>query len=219
MGVTSVVLARPAVVELFTSEGCSSCPPAELLLGELGQRDDVIALAWHVDYWDYLGWPDRYMLREATPRQQQYARAFHLSGPYTPQVVVDGRRDVLGVNRSGIVAAVQAERLEAPLTLQQQNAAINVALGAFATAKGAAILLVATKRQVESKIARGENAGRTLKEFHIVRQVQTLGAFDGVSAHYSVARSALPADADDVAVLVQLAGHGAIVGAAKISLR
>src|SRR5271168_5093474 len=82
---------RPAVVELFTSEGCSSCPPAETFLGELAQRHDVLALAYHVDYWDDLGWRDRFGLTEAVQRQRNYAKTLRLSSVYTPQVVIDGQ--------------------------------------------------------------------------------------------------------------------------------
>ena len=85
---------RPAVVELFTSEGCSSCPPAEIVLGELAQRPDVLALAFHVDYWDELGWPDRFAIPEATPRQRAYGRTLRLPSIYTPQVVIDGVREL-----------------------------------------------------------------------------------------------------------------------------
>src|SRR5271170_1584198 len=90
---------RPAVVELFTSEGCSSCPPAETYVGELAQRPGVLALSFHVDYWDDLGWRDRFGIPEATPRQRAYARAMSLSSVYTPQVVIDGHEDFVGSDR------------------------------------------------------------------------------------------------------------------------
>ena len=87
---------RPAVVELFTSQGCSSCPPADTLLGELASRNDVLALAFHVDYWDELGWRDRFELPQAAQRQSQYARRLGRSSVYTPQLVIDGREDLPG---------------------------------------------------------------------------------------------------------------------------
>src|ERR1700726_1474983 len=90
---------RPAVVELFTSEGCSSCPPAEAYLGELAERRDVIALAFHVDYWDDLGWRDRFGLTEAVQRQNAYAKTLRRSSAYTPQVVIDGQADYVGGDR------------------------------------------------------------------------------------------------------------------------
>src|SRR5580698_3481897 len=87
---------RPTVVELYTSEGCNSCPPAEALIGKLARQNDVIALSFHVDYWDSLGWRDRFALPDAVARQEQYARALRLSSVYTPQLVIDGRHDTLG---------------------------------------------------------------------------------------------------------------------------
>ncbi|HEY1313675.1 MAG TPA: DUF1223 domain-containing protein, partial [Steroidobacteraceae bacterium] len=103
-------LSRPAVVELFTSEGCSSCPPAEAYLGDLARRADVLALAFHVDYWDDLGWRDRFELPEAVQRQRLYARNLRLASIYTPQIVVDGRGDFVGSDRASIAAALAQSR-------------------------------------------------------------------------------------------------------------
>src|SRR5580693_5811193 len=101
---------RPAVVELFTSEGCNSCPPAEAYIGELAQRHDVLALAFHVDYWDDLGWRDRFELPEAVRRQNVYAKTLKLSSVYTPQVVIDGQHDFVGSDRPSIVRALAGNR-------------------------------------------------------------------------------------------------------------
>src|SRR5580698_10240525 len=101
---------RPAVLELFTSEGCSSCPPAERIVNELAQRPDVLALSFHVDYWDDLGWRDHYSLAGATARQRGYARALHRSGVYTPQAVIDGSQDIVGSQRGVLIEAVSAPR-------------------------------------------------------------------------------------------------------------
>src|SRR5579863_5049810 len=95
---------RPTVVELYTSEGCSSCPPAEAQIGKLAQQDGIIALAFHVEYWDSGEWQDRFDSPEATARQRQYAHTLKLATVYTPQLVVDGQRDVVG-GGSGIGAA------------------------------------------------------------------------------------------------------------------
>lgn len=101
---------RPAVVELFTSEGCNSCPPAEAYIGELTGRSDVLALSFHVDYWDDLGWRDRFGLGQSVERQRSYARSLRLSSVYTPEVVIDGRGDYVGSNRVGIAHALQERR-------------------------------------------------------------------------------------------------------------
>jgi hypothetical protein len=101
---------RPAVVELFTSQGCSSCPPADKLLGELARRSDVLTLAYHVDYWNNLGWKDPFASADATRRQRRYAGALGLSGIYTPQMVVDGAIDAVGSDRRAVEAALAGQR-------------------------------------------------------------------------------------------------------------
>src|SRR5579862_9988408 len=97
---------RPAVVELFTSEGCSSCPPAEAYVGELARQKDVLALAFHVDYWDDLGWKDPFSLKMSTERQYTYSRVLGHSSVYTPQVVIDGKDEFVGTDRRRIGAAL-----------------------------------------------------------------------------------------------------------------
>src|ERR1041384_1895274 len=91
----------PVVVELFTSQGCNSCPPADALLGELAQRPDLVALAFHVDYWNYIGWQDPFSSPEATKRQRDYAQSLGLSSVYTPEMVIDGSFDIVGLDRAG----------------------------------------------------------------------------------------------------------------------
>jgi hypothetical protein len=98
--------AGPVVVELFTSQGCSSCPPADALLGEFAKQQNVIALAYHVDYWDGIGWRDRYSMPEATVRQRRYVESLRQSSAFTPQAVIGGSRSFVGSDRPGIVAAI-----------------------------------------------------------------------------------------------------------------
>ena len=128
LGVASVVQAapRPAVVELFTSEGCNSCPPAEAYVGELAGRTDVLALAFHVDYWDALGWPDRFELSQATARQRKYGQVLRLRNVYTPQVILDGRSEFIGSDRSAIGQALNQSRDGVPVTLSVADGAIHV---------------------------------------------------------------------------------------------
>jgi len=205
---------RPAVVELFTSEGCSSCPPAEAYVGELANRSDVLALAFHVDYWDDLGWRDRFELSEASARQRQYGQALRLRSVYTPQVILDGRADYIGSNRSAIGKVLQESRDGVPVMLSVGDSEIHVKLESSELGRGAEVTLVSYLRKAVSSIGRGENAGRTLEEYNIVRSLRSLGRWDGASRDFSAPLSSLPRDATDVAVLVQASGQGAIVGAA-----
>jgi len=122
--------AHPVVLELFTSQGCSSCPPADALLGRLAQRPDVVALAWHVDYWDHLGWRDRFANRAATTRQRSYARELG-GGVFTPALVVDGTRVVVGSRRSEVETALTAaQALPVPVMLSRSESGVLVQIGA-----------------------------------------------------------------------------------------
>jgi hypothetical protein len=210
---------RPTVVELFTSEGCNSCPPAEAMIGVLAKRrPDVIALAFHVDYWDYIGWKDRFEISEATERQQQYARALHLHTVYTPQLIVDGERDVIGNNDpSSVPAGTRTQGV--PLGIAVHEDRIDVSLGASGAAGSMPVgvndvVLLSYLPEGVSRITRGENAGRELHEFNIVRSIRRLGTWKGESASFTVPLKSLPPDAIRVAVLVQAANQGPIVGAA-----
>ncbi|MEP6548997.1 MAG: DUF1223 domain-containing protein [Gammaproteobacteria bacterium] len=210
---------RPAVIELFTSEGCSSCPPAEAYVGELAQRTEVLALAFHVDYWDNLGWRDRFEVTEAAPRQRLYAKTLRLSSVYTPQVIVDGRVDFIGSDRAAISKAVADPRQGVAVAVAVHDGDIQIDVGAQDGSRPCEVLLVAYRRSATSAIGRGENAGHTLTEFNIVRSLQNLGNWTGQVQQYHAAVKSLPSDATDMAVLVQSAGHGTIVGAATHALR
>jgi hypothetical protein len=210
---------RVAVVELFTSEGCSSCPPAEAYLGELAQRPDVLALAYHVDYWDGLGWRDQFVIPEATPRQRGYARSLRLRSIYTPQVVIDGTGDFVGNDRAAIVDALQRSRSGVPIQIAAREASLAIDLSATANGTSSDVMLIAFKRSAVSSIGRGENSGRTLTEHNIVRAVQHLGRYNGHSQTYRAALDSLPKDATDVAVIVQSLGQGPVLGAGRYSLR
>jgi hypothetical protein len=208
---------RPTVVELYTSEGCSSCPPAEAQVGKLAKQDGIIALAFHVDYWDSLGWHDRFDFPEATARQRQYAHTLKLSTVYTPQLVVDGQRDVVG-GGDGIGTGGN-KTPGVPVTISMQNEAVVVALGAQHPAAPCDVVLLGYLPEAVSKVTRGENAGRELREFNIVRSIRKLGNWQGEGETFSVPFTALTADATAVAVLVQQRDQGPIIGAASRPLR
>jgi hypothetical protein len=206
---------RPVVAELFTSEGCSSCPPADALLGELARtRPDVLALAFHVTYWDRLGWPDPFSLAAATDRQRNYSATLGLDGMYTPQMVVDGVRDVVGSDRSDVLAALRAAAAAAPppvpLRLVRTAGGISLEVGEGG-AKQAAVLLVGYDRVHHTQVARGENAGRTLAEANIVRGIAH--AADWRGAKLSL-QTVAPAGEHVAAILQAPDGH--IFGAVAI---
>ena len=205
---------RPAVVELFTSQGCSSCPPAEAYLGEVSKRSDVIALAFHVTYWDDLGWRDRFALTEAVTRQNSYARNLRRSTVYTPQLIVDGLDD-----RGGTGARLTAAADGVPVVLNISGSDLRVEIGTNPEFTHGDVTLVSYLRHAVSAIGRGENAGRKLEEFNIVRSIRKLGEWRGEGTRFSVPVGSLPADATDVAVLVQEEGQKAIVGAAIRAVR
>ena len=210
---------RPVVVELFTSQGCSSCPPADFYLGKLSARSDVLALAFHVDYWDNLGWRDRFALPQSVKRQNVYAQNLHRSSVYTPQLVVDGREDEFRSDSKAVDRALNQNRDGVPVGLSVQDAHIQVEIGRQSGVAPCDVVLVAYLRHAVSNIGRGENVGRTLEEFNIVRDIRTLGHWKGEPRSFRVPVSSLPPDATDVAVLVQPLGQAPIVGAGMHALR
>jgi hypothetical protein len=208
---------RPAVVELYTSEGCSSCPPAEAYIGELAQRRGVLALSFHVDYWDSLGWPDPYALTEAVSRQRGYAKVLGNASVYTPQVVIDGHGDFVGSDRKAIERTLASARVAVvPIELGASDGTVTIGLAQQDGVATSEVVLVAYQHQVLSKILRGENAGRTLSQFNVVRSFRTLGRWNGDARRFRVDIDTLPPGATDVAVLVQPLGLAPILGAATL---
>ena len=218
---TAASAQRLTVVELFTSEGCSSCPPAEAYIGELAQRPGILALAYHVDYWDDLGWRDRFALSQATQRQSVYARNLRKPSVYTPQIVIDGHSDFVGSDRGAIDKATKADTEGVPVGVSVQDGEVVVHLERLDGSQTAAreVILVAYLREAVSAIGRGENAGRTLREFNIVRSFRSLGRWSGQAQVFRAPLASLPTDATDVAVLVQNIGQGRVVAAGVSSLR
>ena len=207
----AVAAERPVVVELFTSQGCSSCPPADALLATLADRPEVLPLAFHVDYWNRLGWVDPFSSAWATARQGAYAAQMGSSQVYTPQAVVDGGRDVVGSNRAALDSAIAEARSgpSVPLTLTASDAALQVAVGPAAPAD-AVLWLVGFDDRHETPVRRGENAGRTLVDRNVVRSLTRL---DGWTPGGTIA-AARP-EGDRAAVLLQ-AADGRILGAARL---
>jgi hypothetical protein len=201
----------PVVVELFTSQGCSSCPPADAFLTDLArQRRDVLPLAFHVTYWDYLGWKDPYSLDAATARQREYARRLHGDGIYTPQMVVDGTTGFVGSSRSeGISAIAGAAPKPVAVSVAREGQTLLITVGAGAGL--AQVLLVGFDPTHETPVGRGENSGRTLTETNIVRSLTPVGMWTGPA----VTLRQSPPGGESFAVLLQ-AEDGRIIGAARL---
>jgi hypothetical protein len=215
---------NPLVAELFTSQGCSSCPPADALLGELAQEQDLIALAFHVQYWDGLGWADHFGLPEAARRQAAYVQRLHQLSGFTPQLILNAKRSVVGSDRAQIRSTIDALRgvttSSVAITVNKRDGVVSIALPEYAhTIDQTEVLLLPVLSQDDTVIGRGENGGRTLREFNIVRAVKLLGQWQGAAAHFEVPLASMPKDADRVAVLVQELRQGAIRGAALVTLR
>ncbi|MFD1560294.1 DUF1223 domain-containing protein [Paraburkholderia silviterrae] len=204
---------RPVVVELFTSEGCSSCPPADRFLSELSDtRTDVLPLAFHVTYWNQLGWKDPFSFDGADARQAQYAQRFR-DFAYTPEMVIDGKAEMVGSNRTAASAAiVHAKSMgvtAATVSATREGGSVSVSIGPGSGS--ARVLLVSYDARHVTAIGRGENAGHTLTESNVVRSLATIGQWSGAAL-------TLRADAgagEHLAVLLE-ADDGAIVGAARV---
>jgi len=217
-GLADVAERRPVVVELYTSQGCSSCPPADALLGELAGRPNVIALAFHVDYWDSIGWRDRFAIPDAVLRQRRYIEALNLSSAFTPQAVINGRASFVGSDRRRISAALAAVPDGIPVILDIARGELTVSIAGTTDRSACDVNLIAYLPQATTAVGRGENSGRRLEEFNIVRQVRRLGTWAGREGTFQVPLTSFPPDARRVAVLIQRQGQGAIEGAAAIAL-
>lgn len=212
---------RPVVVELFTSQGCPSCPPADRFLQDLAAREDVLALSLHVDYWDYIGWEDSLASPANTARQRGYAQAGGRKMVYTPQIIVNGTDPVVGTRFEEVTALID-RHAAAPsegiaLGLRREAAALHVT--AQATTPRDRPLVVQLARYLPEAtvtIAHGENAGRTITYVNVVTALVELAEWDTRSP--LDLRIPWPEDARDApaAVLLQYPGFGAIAAAARL---
>jgi hypothetical protein len=208
------------VVELFTSQGCSSCPPADRYLAELGKDPSLVVLSWPVDYWDYIGWKDTFASPTFTARQKAYAAVRRDDQVYTPQAVIDGVAHAVGNDRDRVQEALDAQgkTLSCVLTLADRDGKIGVDVTPQANASGAATLwLLRVLRTANVAIGRGENKGRSITYTNVVREAIPLGQWSGGPAHFDAARPTL-GEGEGLVVLLQsgtAAKPGAILAAAK----
>jgi hypothetical protein len=210
--------AVPVVVELFTSQGCSSCPPADALLGELARRPNIVALAYHVDYWDELGWKDPFAIPEAVQRQRGYVRRLSKSGAFTPHAVVSGDTSLVGSNRAAMNEAIAGDRDALALVLSKVGSTLKIDLPE-SWHEPMDVYVVSYLAEATTKVGRGENARRLLKEANIVRSFKRLGRWTGKPQQMTLSLAELPPDATAVAVLLQRPGQGAVAGAGTLLLR
>ncbi len=212
---------RPVVVELFTSQGCDSCPPADALLARLQERKDVLALSLPVTDWDMLGWRDTLANEANTRRQKAYAAAMGHGGVYTPELIVDGISDVVGSHEASVDAAIAARENDlaaVPIELRATPSEIHISVGTGDVNSNATIWLFHILGKATVTIGSGENGGHTLTYRNVVREVKAIGMWKGQAVTLDLPRYDSPSlPHDSVAVVVQQGGYGRVIGAAQIS--
>lgn len=214
------------LVELFTSQGCASCPQADALAAELATRDDLVTLSLHVNYWDYIGWEDRFASEVTTERQRQYARKLGRGMVFTPQVVVDGAFDVVGSDATAVVRAIaraqKAERLRLDIGLEwTPDDGLMVTIPGAHYSGTAAVWLIRYDFENVTRVTAGENRGRTLKTVNTVRDVRRIGTWTGLPLDIRLPPSALTAGSggrDACVVVVQADDFGPVLGVRKMRL-
>ncbi len=214
------------VIELFTSQGCNSCPPADALLGKYAERDDVIALSFSVDYWDYLGWKDTLANPEYSARQRAYASARHDGQVYTPQVVVNGTAHVVGSNRSAIQNAINETlqsrytRNDVELKLWSEGDTLWIHANAVPDKErkpSGTIWIALVKKKVHVAIKRGENAGKVITYFNVVRDLSPIGKWSGEEVTLTLPKYDLMRyGSDGCTVLLQADNAGPIIAAVEM---
>jgi hypothetical protein len=218
---------HPVVVELFTSQGCSDCPAADRIVAELAKRKDVLALSLPITYWDMLGWKDTFATEANTYRQKSYAKTMHRSGIYTPQIVVDGKIDVVGNQRERVMAAI-AHRHGEIATEQPVNLALNIAFGRVemtipAAPRGkqkplATIWVMRTLSNGSVNVQQGENKNHHLSYVNLVRELHRAGEWTGEAMKIDLPIATGKSKHDGLAVVLQSHDYGDVIAAAMIKL-
>lgn len=226
---TQPAYSRPVLVELFTSQGCSSCPPADALLAKLRERDDVIALSYHVDYWDRLGWKDPYGLPEATRRQSEYNLInFGRRGNYTPQMVIDGFAHEVGSAKSRVELLITRAKRQTrnswrdiPITFEdnsEQTLTVTIGEGKGETQnRPLDIVGIVYNDEAYTKVTAGENRSRHLMNHNIVRQIHHLGQWNGDVVDITLKKDAFN-DGENLVIFLQEEGARNISGIGTMRL-
>lgn len=222
----------PVVIELFTSEGCSSCPPADALLQKLDAQPypaaELIVLSEHVDYWNRIGWTDPYSSHSYSERQSAYENLLHVDEPYTPQMIVDGTREFVGSNSQDAQKAISTTAGIAKLAVRITDATVDgdtvrarIETGTLpAGARSADVILIAALNHAESQVAAGENSGRRLTHVAVVRAFKKAGSIRGGQSFSQEVALKLETPLPDLRIiaLIQQPGPGKILGAAQHNL-
>ncbi|MFQ5533690.1 MAG: DUF1223 domain-containing protein [Sphingomonadales bacterium] len=208
-----------AVVELFMSQACGSCPPAVEFMGELATGGDVIALTWPVDYFDYTGWKDTFASPENSRRQRAYNDQLGLRYLYTPQIFVNGASQAVGSDREDVMAAVEepAKRLRVDIDIKQDGDSVTIHLPSAPAALPATVWLMRYDHIRQVDIAGGENAGRTMLLRNVVRDTNAIGTWNGEAKDIVLnIPDLMDGNREACAILVQTQGVGPIIGAATL---
>ncbi|RTL54156.1 MAG: DUF1223 domain-containing protein [Bradyrhizobiaceae bacterium] len=216
-----------AVIELFTSQGCSSCPPADKTLGELAKDSSLIALSLPIDYWDYLGWKDTLADSRFSARQKAYSAMRGDREVYTPQAVINGMVHVIGSDRAGIEAAVARTRadqsvMRVPVTLAKEGNHLNVSVAASSNHDHGEVWVCAISKSVPITIGRGENRGQQIVYHNVVRNMLKVADWDGKAGNWTVPLENISREGIDAAAVYVQDGSrdkpGPMLGAAYTSL-
>jgi hypothetical protein len=206
----------PLVVELFTSQGCNSCPPADALLGELARRPDVLALALHVTYWNHIGWKDPFSQSEFDRRQQRYAQQPGVRGTYTPQMMINGTVDVVGSQRAAVDHALNQASRPALIILQRRADELILTPQALDKACDCVLTLFGVQSDARTPVGRGENGGKTLQEFQIVRSMTSAGRWNGADKEIRLGLPKTSKEVSQYAVLAQDRHTGKVMAAGRL---
>ena len=215
---------NPVVVELYTSQGCSSCPPADSYLGDLAKRRDVLALALHVDYWDYIGWKDQFASPIVTQRQRAYVHVMRQRMVYTPQMIIDGTAESVGSDRGKVESLITEARARAklPISFWRDEAGkdwVEVGEGPKPEGGPATIYIALYDGKHQTPVQQGENAGTTLTEFNVVREWRPIGKWDGHKTRLPIVIDGQDDDYEACAVIVQQGEVGPILGASAMKMQ
>jgi hypothetical protein len=206
-----------ALVELFTSQGCSSCPPADAYMEELRHEKGVLALSYNVDYWDYLGWRDTLAAPEHSQRQYDYAKSRGDMDVYTPQAIVNGGNHFIGADRKKIAPAITTAQAASaswtPVTIAEKGSEISVSIAAGKAPPEATVWFMAVAPSVKVKIDRGENSGKEIVYSNVVRKLLPMGMWDGADTKLTFKKdSVLTKDSKACVAIVQEGKAGRILG-------